>query len=299
MNKLAILIILSICFVSCSLFIPKSNYLIKILPTPHGTIEIGNNLYFDKTEIPNNSYLNYVFWTADVYGDTSLEFQNVCFTKYHWSEFNENYKIRDTLYYSHPAYRWHPAVGLTYEQALSFTKWRSDRLFEFYLIYNKTIKENLTRNKDSIFTTEKYFNGNYNGVEPNYEIKYPEYSLPSIEDYEIAYQFADSLNSRNYKKCRQKFCKEDMLIDCNSIETNSYGGKTTRATKCNFCKKDIISHLKGNVREYTNISLIYGASFVDSAKFENTFRALPDNVNCYTGFRNVCSYQKWIKNDYR
>ncbi len=39
----------------------------------------------------------------------------------------------------------------------------------------------------------------------------------------------------------------------------------TRQNQCNSCKKDLITHLKGNVREMTNIKgRFYGLSFIDS-----------------------------------
>jgi len=38
---------------------------------PPGTIEISENNYFDKTEITNFNYLEYLFWLSNHYGKDS------------------------------------------------------------------------------------------------------------------------------------------------------------------------------------------------------------------------------------
>ncbi|MBI3232970.1 MAG: hypothetical protein HYZ42_02845, partial [Bacteroidetes bacterium] len=60
-------------------------------------------------------------------------------------------------------------------------------------------------------------------------------------------------------------------------------------------KKVLITHLKGNVREMTNIKgQVYGSSFIDSCCFPNNiFQVDTSTTNAYTGFRIICVYKKW------
>ena len=46
-----------------------------------------------------------------------------------WDELNKAYT---THYYSHPAYNNYPVVGISYEQAVAYCKWRTDRVKQIY-----------------------------------------------------------------------------------------------------------------------------------------------------------------------
>ena len=63
-----------------------------------------------------------------------------------WKEkesFNEPYV---QYYYSHPAYREYPVVGISYEQAVDYCKWRTDRVKDSFKIKTLTDKKNIYPN---------------------------------------------------------------------------------------------------------------------------------------------------------
>ncbi len=215
-----------------------------------------------------------------------------------WSKLSSGYIALDTFYLRHPAYRDFPVVGVTYNQAVAFSKWRSDRVMEFLLIKNKIIPRRLIVPKDSIFTIEKYFNGDYYGVKPSpHFLVYPQYSLPDSTTYKKASFFADSLNAANYTSAKKRPYVDKLLTANNCLDNNSYKTKAqpygqfpTMETGCRFCKKELITHLKGNVREMTNSEgQFYGNSFIDPCNTPtNICRHDALLINSYTGFRNIC-----------
>ncbi len=266
---------------------------------PPGTIQISDNLYFDVAENSNFNWLEYLYWLKRVYGENSKEYLNAIPNNTVWLRLNENYSNLDEGYLRHPAYRGYPVVGISYEQAVDYTKWRSDRVMQYNLQRAGIISFNPENNKDSIFTIEKYFTGQYIDYKPDENIRlYPEYSLPDSMDYFMVNQFIDSTNGRNHKSCKNMHlidgynCLEHIP---NRTDSLPYGVDPT--TPVSPCKKDIFYHLKGNVREMTSTKgVFYGLSFIDSCDENyNKCRVDTNLVNSYTGFRNVCRYREWKK----
>ena len=66
-------------------------------------------------------------------------------------------------YFQHPAYNDYPVIGVSYEQAIDYAKWRSDRVFEQVLLQKEVIDYNTTQNLDNYFSIEKYYNGEISG----------------------------------------------------------------------------------------------------------------------------------------
>ena len=104
---------------------------------PPGTVQITENLFADETEVSNLSWLEFEYWTKAKYGPNSKEHIATLPDTLVWrnsESFNEPYVI---YYYRHPAYKEFPVVGISYDQALAFCKWRSDRVKEFYALAHK------------------------------------------------------------------------------------------------------------------------------------------------------------------
>lgn len=299
------LILLLASLLSCKTTQLASLYSLDEVSTPPGTIQISDNLYFDKGEITNFNWLEYLYWTEKVYGENSKEFKNVIPDNKVWFDLNENYSKLDRFYLHHPAYRDYPVVGISYEQAVDFSKWRSNRVMEYYLVKKGIIASHKVTNKDSVFTIEKYFNGQYLNYKPDEKIHfYPQYSLPDSVSYYKFSHFADSINALNYKSCKKESLSKDLLMECNCFEnrpnkTDSlpYGPNPTTSDDISTCRKEIVAHLKGNVREMTNAKgIFYGLSFIDACDEDyNKCRKDDDLVNSYTGFRNICRYKEWGK----
>jgi formylglycine-generating enzyme required for sulfatase activity len=114
-------------------FIPKK----KKEFLPPGTIKINDTLFVDETEISNISWKEYEFWIKNKYGSNSSQHIVTLPDTLVWQEknsYNEPYVIN---YLRHPAYRDYPVVGISYEQAVGYCKWRTERVKEFMCLSKK------------------------------------------------------------------------------------------------------------------------------------------------------------------
>lgn len=299
-------------------------------PSPSGTVKISDNCYLDQTEISNFSYLEFMWWTYWSYGKTEVEAilpDTLC-----WIRLPDvkcpTCKVE--YYLRHPAYWHYPVVGVSYQQALKFCKWRSDRVMEYILIKYGIIPHIPNPKNDSIFSIENYFTGKYFIKPSSYIRYYPEYSLPDSITYMKSLKFADSLNNKNIKHCvnrsynyrtqKQKI-KEILEIRCletipERSDTLPFGIEPTKNIFYKNCKRSLMIDLLGNVREMTNIKgITFGGSYYDSCKVVNTKyfyhidkkpRSYTNSMNtmifsndenkeanAYTGFRNVCTWKRW------
>lgn len=103
---------------------------------PPGTIQVNDTLFADETEVSNFSWLEYIWWTENIYGTDSKEYKECLPDTTVWRDklaYNEpfvNYYLR------HIAYRDYPVVGISYEQAQSFCKWRTEQV-KLFLVRKK------------------------------------------------------------------------------------------------------------------------------------------------------------------
>ncbi len=273
------------------------------LPAPPGTIELAENAFFDMTEVTNFHWLEYLFWIGRTYGKNSAEYQSMLPDTTVWIKLDSSYRGHEAFYLRHRAYFDYPVVGISYEQAVQYCNWRSDRVMEYMLIKRKVIPWRVDAPADSAFTIEKYFRGAYYGVQPDPHLMvYPHYSLPDSLTYRKAIVFADSLNAKNIRSCRKKHCNMDQYLGRLCPENRPdrsqypYSPDPTMGVDCDYCRKDLIFHLKGNVREWTDLpGVVFGASFLDSCTLvpDYLFRKNAHSVNSYTGFRAKCEYRRW------
>lgn len=105
--------------------------------TPPGTVKICDTLFVDETEISNFSWVQYEWWIARKYGVNSTEHKAVLPDTLVWREKYATNEPYVKYYYRHPAYRDYPVVGISYEQALAFCKWRTERVKEFNCKYKR------------------------------------------------------------------------------------------------------------------------------------------------------------------
>ena len=98
-------------------------------------------------------------------------------------------------YFRHSAYSFYPVVGVSWEQAMAYCQWRTDRVNEQILTHGKFIKmlpyDSVRRNlmtyeeviNNFVFNTEKYFkDGSYNPAHGSEARKAPNGSTRKLND---------------------------------------------------------------------------------------------------------------------
>lgn len=127
------ILLFSCTLILVSSFIPnrKKNFL------PPGTVKINDTLFADETEISNLSWLEYVSWIKNKYGITSAEYKNSLPDTLVWRENNSYNEPYVQYYLRHSAYNDYPVVGISYEQATAYCKWRTERIKELLCISKK------------------------------------------------------------------------------------------------------------------------------------------------------------------
>lgn len=104
---------------------------------PPGTVWLKDSIFIDQTEVRNKDYMEYLFWLSkndDKNYNTAWPDTNV------WKN-KDSYNAPYVEYYLlHPAYKDYPVVGVSYEQAINYCKWRTERVKEFARLHNKKHK---------------------------------------------------------------------------------------------------------------------------------------------------------------
>ena len=129
-----------------------------------------SSFYMDETEISNYHWCEYMYWVRRTYTDFPMVYKNSLPDTLSWREklgFNEKYV---EYYLRHPAYRDYPVVGVSWQQASEFCKWRTDRVNEFILIREGILVSNPNQQNEP-FTTDAYMAGQYEqGLNPQGQI---------------------------------------------------------------------------------------------------------------------------------
>ncbi|MEG1762446.1 MAG: SUMF1/EgtB/PvdO family nonheme iron enzyme [Bacteroidales bacterium] len=124
-----------------------------------------SSFYMDEVETSNFDYNEYIYWLERVYGQEYPEVVNQA--RPDQLAWNDVASFRDPLrenYFVHPAYSGYPVVGVTWEQATEYCKWRTDRVNEKILVDAKILELDLAQTSENHFNTEAYLAGQYEGM---------------------------------------------------------------------------------------------------------------------------------------
>lgn len=295
-------------FVVLTSFITKDEVKDFSKETPPGTAKIAENLFMDKAEISNFGYLEYQYWLKIVFGKDSKEFLSAQLDTLVWDSYPCLSSFYNSTYFIHPAYRDYPVVGIAHKQALAFCKWRADRVFEIYLIREKILEHNPSQHTENYFSIENYYSGKYNNMLPDmrYNI-YPEYCLPTKEEWLLGKDFFKNDPPKKVKKCKPFLCRlthqlnDSLIIDINynvepcKIDSSLISKEPLLATHCSK-NKDIAFHFYGNASEWlAEENKIIGGNWRDTT---NTHFDIPQHQEYpaeYVGFRCVATWKKYEK----
>jgi hypothetical protein len=278
--------------------VTSSNY---IKSCPPGTIEIDSNFYCDQYEIQVIDWREYMYWTKRVFGQSSAEYLASIPDTTVWLDEESCLQPRVYTYLFHPKYNYHPIVGISQKQALAYTNWRSDRVFEQILIHNKIIKTDTAPTRDTYFTIKRFYNGELKTYLSEKRLRYyPEYLLPSLQERTEILSKVDSLNISRLKKCKSKICSEALknyppVLHWSEPCAGELSIKLSAKHKKSATKHLLaIYALRGGVAEWSNIeNLTFGGSWKDIPETILESDTAKGTVSATTGFRNVCRWVIW------
>lgn len=126
-----------------------------------------SSFYIDETEVANVHYREYLYWLSRVFGNSYPEvYRKALPDTLAWrSQLAYNEPLVE-YYFRHPAYNDYPVVGVTWEQANNYCKWRSDRVNEKLMIDAGVLSPADINNEqdDQNFDTKSYLAGLYDGT---------------------------------------------------------------------------------------------------------------------------------------
>ncbi len=272
--------------------------------TPPNGYRVDSLTFIDKTEISNIDWKEYMYWTGKIFGKESSEYKAILLDTSVWLDAIDIDTFLMENYFKHPGFDFFPVVGITRQQAIDFSKWRSDRVFQMMLVESGIIKPNSEKeNRNNHFTIKRYFAGEYLGYKPDSSIQYvPIYDLPTTDEIFAIYEYIKEENKsilENARKSERKICSVNQNIYVSKLTQDYYLRHFQCPLQYNSWDCQNISifnvhHLIGNVAEWVqDTNSAYGGSWEDVI-VDDELRIRPEEKlkSAAIGFRNICKWEK-------
>jgi formylglycine-generating enzyme len=276
----------------------------------------------DESEVAVIDYKEYLHWVGYIYGLNSNTYNNALpdtmvghkyFSIYKGSyDTLFNYKTLEVLdnYIHFPSYNDYSIVGITYEQAIDYANWRSDRVLEMMLFEYKLIKLHTNSDSSNYFTAARYVAGQYYNYKPPKNLHIPKYRLPTVEEWELCAQYKDGKDwgsvdtitkaVRKYKKRGDDlFLTKELFL---SALQKAKQEKSDRKVRIPYCAPvrsfypngNGLYNMIGNVAEMTTYQGIAKGGSWFHTLFESKIKSniIYQEPEAWLGFRNVCT---WVK----
>jgi hypothetical protein len=182
-----------------------------------------------------------------------------------------------------------PVVGVSYNQAVNYSKWRSDRVMEMILIERGIMMPNQFGKDYENFSILKYYTKDINKLPKEEQVwTYPQFDLPTIEEWK-------SINIFNNELIKVSDCEEkDFIISKENFDLNS-GFSKEKTKKCKINTKKALQNIKGNICEWIEGGkMCGGGSYLQSLEHiqKSLFFSVKEQKT-WVGFRNVSRMKKW------
>jgi len=279
------------------------------LQPPPGCVAINDTLWFDKNESTNMDWLEYLYWIARVYGEDHELYlaalpDTTVWKNFVLPEYGEPFIDLTNHYLRHPAYYDYPVVGISQQQAMAYSQWRSDRVYEMILVKYGVLVPNLFKQTpENHFTIERFQRGEFEIFHlPDPYLHYPVFRLPEPGEIEAAMIHDDSVQHHHRcvttrcRRCNSTLRRAELADTSNIRWGNLPLLQPSREPKCEPFRQYRIMNLRDNAWEW----LAQPGKTTEGDRFlPDLYRNTPDSItagspNAFTGFRNVATWKLFL-----